>query len=114
MSRMPPVPAAGQPAYGPGAVAKDFITDLSHHADLPFHGRREGGETEQQGQGPDSSARRTLSAQSGINLPEAVDDLGGMVPRRGGQSDAWMLVVFGAVVAAIFWVAGRQRRGKSH
>jgi hypothetical protein len=87
MSRMPPVPAASKPPYGPdgGAQASPRMSSSSARQRLPWED------------------------EDDIRPRVAGDDLGGAVPARGDASGTWMLLAFGAVTATIVWLAARQR-----
>lgn len=97
MSRLPPIPAASQPAYGPGAVPKNFTYDPVHF------------------EAPEPDLIRGHLHRDVGDDPKhffAGDDLGGAVQTRkgGNSSEALALLVFGAVVATIVWLAGKKRR----
>lgn len=97
MSRMPPIPAANQSPYGPGAAGRDAVADRAPHTDLPFGRHPQDAQEQQRGPG-------------GAPAREAVVATGGAASAQVRGSDTLMLVIFGALVAAITWVAGRQRR----
>lgn len=92
--RLPPVPPASKPVHGPDGVPKTS-EDITHRV------RHQAQRAQQQ----------QASAHDVIRPPAAGDDLGGAVPAGRNGSDTWMLAATGAVVAAIVWLANRQKSG---
>lgn len=84
MSRLPPVPPASQSIYGPDGKPKTSV-DISHRV------RHQAGTAQRPAPDADLAQR---------------DD---KAPPSSTGSDLWMLAATGAVVAAIVWLAGKQR-----